>query len=521
MSITLSGQDKSTLRTAAYGAVSLMAAADATGKPHKTAMNGSVTLASATGPIGHVLAAKSKDIDLKSKSAAELADQVLPALTAAMSLLEKQDPVEADNFRSIVLIAIDAAAHLRQGAPNPALAEMARKITAALDAAGMATADSGAAPAAAAGKDRPELQKAIEEIVDSGLAGVTMRVHDERGEWAGSAGEAELGGSAKPPINGHVRIGSNTKTFTATVVLQLVAEGKIGLDTPVDDYLPEFGLDERITVRMLLQHTSGVFNFSGEIYDDGTIAPGIPIPYSTTGKEWMDNRFKTYRPQELVELALSKPPRFEPGTGWSYSNTNYVLARLLIEKVTGRSVAEEMQRLILGPLGLSGTVVPEGPEIPEPHAQAYYRYEDGGEQKTIDITRQNPSWISSGGDMISTTQDLHTFISALLGGKLLPAPLLAEMCTPHPTGIPNMDYGLGVFVLTTDGGGTVISHNGAAVGHAALMYSTPDGSKTLTAALNCVDDADLSIAAAFQNAQQRLLKEVFGGGQADPAQPAG
>jgi D-alanyl-D-alanine carboxypeptidase len=349
---------------------------------------------------------------------------------------------------------------------------------------------------------------------------VSLRVHDERGEWVGSAGAAELGGAAKPPTNGHVRIGSNTKTFTATLVLQLVAEGKVGLDTPVADHLPEFGLDERITVRMLLQHTSGVFNFSGEVYDDGTVVLGSPMPYGPAGTEWLDNRLKTYRPQELVELALSKPARFEPGTGWSYSNTNYVLARLLIEKVTGRSFAEELQRLILGPLGMSDTVAPgTSTEIPEPHAHSYYRYEDAGERKTVDVTRQNPSWISAGGDMISTTQDLRTFFSALMGGRLLPAPLLAEMCTPHPTGIPNMDYGLGVFVVTTDGGGTLISHNGAAVGHAALMYSTPDGGKTLTAALNCVDDADLSIAAAFQNAQQRLLNEVFGGGQADPAQP--
>ncbi|MEV0424120.1 serine hydrolase domain-containing protein [Streptosporangium canum] len=520
MSITLSDQDKSTLRTAAYGAVSLVAAAGAAGgKPQKIAADGSIALASATGLIGHALGDRSKSIKLDSKSVAALADQVLPTLTAAVTLLEKQAPAEADNFRSIVLLAIETA-QIRHGRPSPAMAEMAREITAALDAAGVATADSGAVPAAAAGQDRPELQKALEEIVDAGFVGVSLRVHDERGEWVGSAGAAELGGAAKPPTNGHVRIGSNTKTFTSTLVLQLVAEGKVELDTPAADYLPEFGLDERITVRMLLQHTSGVFNFSGEVYDDGTVVLGIPIPYGPAGAEWLDNRLKTYRPQELVELALSKPARFEPGTGWSYSNTNYVLARLLIEKVTGRTYAEEMRRLILGPLGLSGTVVPDAsPEIPEPHAHAYYRHEDGGEQKTIDITRQNPSWISSGGDMISTTQDLHTFLSALLGGKLLPASLLAEMCTPHPTGIPNMDYGLGVFVLTTDGGGTLISHNGAAVGHAALMYSTPDGSKTLTAALNCVDDADLSIAAAFQRAQKRLLDEVFCGGQADPAQP--
>ncbi|MEV4177198.1 serine hydrolase domain-containing protein [Nonomuraea sp. NPDC049709] len=527
MSIPLSDQDKSTLRTAAYGAVSLMAAA--TGSPRKAATKATtkatIALTSATGLVGHVLAANAEDIELQGKTVAELADQVLPALTAAMNLLGGQAPAEAGNFRGTILLAIEAA-QARPDQAGTTTAAMARKITAALDAAaldaaGAAAAGGGAAPAAASGHDRPELQQAIEEIVDSGFLGVSLRVHDERGAWAGSAGVAELGGAAKPPVNGHVRIGSNTKTFTATLVLQLVAEGKIGLDIPAADYLPEFGLDRRVTVRMLLQHTSGLFDFLGEVYDDGTFAPGITIPYGPAGREWVDNRFKTYRPQELVELALSRPARFEPGTGWSYSNTNYVLARLLIEKVTGRSLAEEMQWRILGPLGLSGTVVPDAsPEIPEPHAHAYYRYEDAGEQKTIDVTRQNISWSSTGGDMISTTQDLHTFISALLGGKLLPAELLAEMCTPHPTGIPNMDYGLGVFVVTTDGGGTVISHNGGTVGHAALMCGTPGGSRTLTAALNCVDDADLSIAAAFRYAQQRLLNEVFGGGQADPAQPA-
>ncbi|MEW4429836.1 serine hydrolase domain-containing protein [Paenibacillus pabuli] len=359
----------------------------------------------------------------------------------------------------------------------------------------------------AAGQDRPELQKAIQEIVDSGFLGAQLRVHDEQGEWVGSAGVSKLGDTAKPPTNGHFRIGSNTKTFTATVVLQLVAEGRIGLEDPVVDYLPEFGLDRRITVRMLLQHTSGVFNFTGEYYEDGKVVPGIPWQ----GQEWIDNRFKTYRPEELVRLALSKSVRFEPGTAWSYSNTNYVLARLLIEKVTGSSLVEEMQRLILGPLGLSGTVVPGTQSmIPEPHAHAYYRYEDDGEQKTVDITNQNPSWISTGGDMISTTKDLHTFISALMGGKLLPAALLAEMCRPYP----KIGYGLGVFVQDAgSNGGTIITHNGGISGYAALMYSTPDGSKTLTASINYVDDAAMSLAVPFQKATQRLVEEVFGGGQ--------
>ncbi|MFB7374685.1 serine hydrolase domain-containing protein [Streptomyces sp. NPDC056222] len=365
-----------------------------------------------------------------------------------------------------------------------------------------------------AGQDRPELQKAIQQIVDSGFAGVQLRVHDERGEWVGSAGVRKLGESAEPAIDGRFRIGSTTKTFTATVVLQLVAEGRIGLDSPVDDHLPRFGLDRRITVRMLLQHTSGLFSHTGEYYEDGTVVPGIPWQ----GQEYVDRRFHTYDPEELVRLSLSKPARFEPGADWSYSNTNYVLAKLLIEEVTGRSLAEEMQRLILRPLGLSGTVVPgTSPEIPEPHAHGYYRYEHAGRWNVVDVTRFNVSWVSAAGDMISTTEDLHTFFSALMSGKLLPDSLLAEMRTPHP----KLGYGLGVFVEELDGGGTVLHHNGGFFGWAALMYSTPDGRRTLTASLTG-GDAELDFAAtaaAFQQAQKALVKEVFGG-QAGSTEPA-
>ena len=353
------------------------------------------------------------------------------------------------------------------------------------------------------GQDRPELQKAIEELTESGFLGVQLRVTDEQGEWVGSAGVRELGQSAKPLMDGHFRIGSSTKNFVATSVLLLVAEGRIGLDAPADDYLPEFGLDRRITVRMLLQHTSGIFNHTGELYEDGTIVLGVPWQ----GKEWVDNRLKTYLPEDLVRLSLSKPARFAPGTGWSYANTNYVLARLVVEKVTGRTFAEELRRLILGPLGMTGTVAPgASPEIPEPHNHGYYRYEDAGQERTVDVTRQNPSWVGAGGDMISTTRDLHTYFSALMGGKLLPAEMLTEMRTPEAT----VGYGLGVFAQETEGG-TVFHHNGATMGSAALMYGTPDGSKTLTAGLTWVDDADLSIAPAFQTAQQRFVDAVFCG----------
>ncbi|MFD8708668.1 serine hydrolase domain-containing protein [Kitasatospora sp. NPDC059648] len=353
------------------------------------------------------------------------------------------------------------------------------------------------------GQSRPQLQKAIEDLVEDGFLGIQLRVDDERGEWVGSAGVRELGRSARPLTTGHFRIGSSTKSFVATSVLLLVAEDRIGLDVPVAYYLPEVGLDRRITVRMLLQHTSGIFNHTGELHEDGTIVPGVP----RQGKEWVDNRFMTYRPEELVRLSLSKPARFAPGAGWSYANTNYVLARLVVERVTGRSFADELQRLVLGPLEMTGTVAPgASPEIPGPHNHGYYRYEDAGRERTVDVTRQNPSWVGAGGDMISTTRDLHTYFSALMGGRLLPAELLAEMRTPEATA----GYGLGVFAQETEGG-TVFHHNGATMGSAALMYSSADGGTTLTAGLTWVDDADLSMAPAFRAAQQRLVGEVFCG----------
>lgn len=356
-------------------------------------------------------------------------------------------------------------------------------------------------------QDRPELHKIMQETVDSGFVGMQLRVHDERGEWVGSAGARRLGEPELPPTEGHFRIGSATKNFVATTVLMLVAEGGIGLEDRVADHLPEFGLDRRITVRMLLQHTSGVFNHTGEVHEDGTFAPGI----TWSGREWVEDRFRTYPPEELVRLALSEPSRFEPGTGWSYANTNYVLARLLVERVTGRSLAEETRRLILGPLGLTGTVVPTTQtEVPEPHAHAYYRYEEEGRERTVDVTRQNPSWISSGGDMVSTTRDLHTYFSALMGGRLLPPELLAQMRTPEE----KVGYGLGVFVQETDGR-TLFHHNGGIAGSAALMYATADGGSTLTASLTYVDDAGLSLAQTFQETTRRLVGEVFGGGRTE------
>ncbi|WP_330228448.1 hypothetical protein OHA40_20140 [Nocardia sp. NBC_00508] len=131
----LTEQDKTTLRTAAYGAIALLTAADATGSPHKIATAGSIALGSATGLVGHVLAEKAEGAKLNGKSVAAIADVVLPALTEAMSLLNKQDPAEADNFRNTINVAIEAATRARKGQPSPTVADMTRKINEALNAA--------------------------------------------------------------------------------------------------------------------------------------------------------------------------------------------------------------------------------------------------------------------------------------------------------------------------------------------------------------------------------------------------
>ncbi|WP_327357390.1 hypothetical protein [Streptomyces sp. NBC_01304] len=134
MAITLTDQEKITLRTAAYGAVTLLAAADAAGSPHKIATQGSIALATATGPVGHILAERTKIENLDGKSTADIADRVLPALTETVGVLKKQDPAEADNFRSILTVAIESATQNRKGQPSPTVAEMTRKINEALDA---------------------------------------------------------------------------------------------------------------------------------------------------------------------------------------------------------------------------------------------------------------------------------------------------------------------------------------------------------------------------------------------------
>jgi D-alanyl-D-alanine carboxypeptidase len=374
------------------------------------------------------------------------------------------------------------------------------RLGAALLAAALVTGLTGAT--ADASTDRPEVRQAMAALHDAGVAGVQLRIHDENGDWVGSAGVRELSGG-KVPTNGRFRAGSITKTFVSTVVLQLVNEGRVALDDPIAQYLPRYGFDPRITVRMLLNHTSGLFNYTGEPKPDGTVEPGIPL----FGADFAQNRFRDYTPRQLIEVSLSKPARFAPGTSASYSNTNYIVLGQLIERLTGTPWEVQVRQRILGPLGLRDTVLPgRWPDIPGPHAHGYYAYHDNGQFTVLDATRLNPSWAGSAGALISTTRDLDTFISALLGGRLLPAALLAEMKAPSRYA----PYGLGLAALDLGPtcGGVHYGHDGSIHGYLSYMFSTPDRGERLELSVT-MGAADLDDPAVSQRVLAALNNVII------------
>lgn len=332
--------------------------------------------------------------------------------------------------------------------------------------------------------DRGAVQRGLDKMTTTGALGAQARITDGRRDLVARSGVAELGRDKPVPLDGRFRVGSITKVFVSTVVLQLVGEGKVELDAPVRRYLPGLLPDgDRITVRMLLQHTSGLFNYTGA------------LPLDPAGFETI--RYKHWEPTELVALATAKPLDFAPGTSWNYSNTNYVVAGLLIEKITGKPYGRAVEKRILQPLGLRDTSVPgDRTSIPGPHAHGYYKVGD----QPVDVTRINPSVAWAAGEMISTTADLDRFVDALLDGKLLKQAQLAEMTTPLPF---TNGYGLGIERSVLACGVEVWGHGGGIPGYNSLMLSTRDTGKRLEVSVTsapepgAVEGAEEVLNAAF------------------------
>ena len=338
-------------------------------------------------------------------------------------------------------------------------------------APGASETPSPVATGSASSTEKEQVLSAAQSLVDGGYPAALTAVRDKDGNTIGAAaGVGNLETGEAPPLDGEVRIGSNTKTFVAVVIMQLVQEGKITLDEPIETYLPGLihgeGIDaSKITVRQLLQHTSGLPEYTDT------------VPGETDIFQIRDNYYST---RDLLDVALSKPAAFEPGSQFKYSNTYYIGLTLLAEKVTHRPLAEQIPQRIIEPLGLSHTYYP-GPgeeDIRGTHPHGYHRNTPPEEWK--DITRIDPSWAGGAGAMISTPSELGTFIQATFNGTLLTQDSIAEMKKTVDTGRPNRGYGLGIFSMPLSCG-TAWGHTGGIHGYMTQNMVGPDGTTVTTA----------------------------------------
>ncbi|MEU6987580.1 serine hydrolase domain-containing protein [Streptomyces sp. NPDC046324] len=354
----------------------------------------------------------------------------------------------------------------------------ARTLLAATAVAAL-TAGALAAPAVAATApkkpDHTATQRALDAAVEAGVPGAVAQARTGHAAWTGTAGER--GGKDR------YRVGSITKTFVATVLLQLQAENRLDLDDPVEKWLPGVvsgnGHDGRkITVRQLLNHTSGVYDVTSD----------AGFQQKVFGPDFLKHRYDTWTPEQLVAVAMTHEPDFAPGTSWSYSNTNYVLAGMVIEKATGRPYGKEVDRRILKPLRLRATSVPGTTvTVPRPSSRAYSKLSLDPNAPTVhDVTELNPSLAGAAGEMISDSNDLQTFYQALFKGKLLPKAEMREMTRAVPVGAENPEffYGLGLMKVKLSCGKEVWGHGGGIHGSSSQAVSTRDGEHSLAMNFN-------------------------------------
>jgi D-alanyl-D-alanine carboxypeptidase len=299
------------------------------------------------------------------------------------------------------------------------------------------------------------------------LAGSVTIVRDGADVSRYSAGYSDLDTRTDFVPKTHVRVASITKTFVAATILQLVAEGKVDLDAPIEKYLPGRihgdGIDANaITVRQLLRHQSNL----PEYFDAQTPVPTTPVTAD-----------------QLLDAALQKRPQFPPGSAVKYTNTNYVIAGMLIEKLAGQPVTDEITRRIIVPLGLSNTYFPAAGDtgLRAPFAHGYQTAEGNRE----DATKFNASAAGMSGSLVSTNEDTSAFLTALLGGRVVPPAQLREMMNTvdWTDAGPGFRYGLGLTSIDLDCGVKVWGHGGDVNGYHSLMakaFAGPAVSITFT-----------------------------------------
>ena len=397
------------------------------------------------------------------------------------------------NPRKWIAISLAAAAAATVTATAATATATATTATASAATASAATARAAAAAAAPDGHGytQQDLQRDLDAITATGVPGVLAEVRTGSRVLRGTSGVANL--DTRAPVNGggHFRIGSNTKTFVSVVLLQLVAEHRLSLDDTVARWLPGVvhgnGNDgNQITVRELLQHTSGLHNYTDDLQAE------ITSPEAYTKLE-----FEQFSRQDLLNIAFSHQPTSAPGAAFNYSNTNYILLGMIIEKVTHDSWEDQVTKRIIAPLGLRHTLAPgTSTRLPSPHATGYLIF---GKNTRVDTTSENMSWAGSAGALISTASDLSRFWSAIGNGTLLPPAQIREMRQTVPAAggdvatVPGSRYGLGIFSIPLTCGGVYWSHEGDVPGYNTVGAVSSDGRTTVVESINSnVDDPVLA-----------------------------
>ncbi|XRQ05582.1 serine hydrolase domain-containing protein [Actinomadura welshii] len=375
--------------------------------------------------------------------------------------------------RAARLVAAGAAAALAA-----ALAQV--PATAAPDGTGHGSAPRVTHTPAAGPFDPAKLRATLDATHEAGMHGLYSSVRDGDTGWDGAAGVADIRTRRPVTPNMRQRAGSITKTFVATAILQQVEKGRIELDAPVSRYLPGLvpgELGDQVTVRMLLNHTSGIGDY---------VASAFPSLNDLSPESLDAHRFRKVPPEQLVQWGLAAPSTGLPGERWSYSNTNYIIAGLLLEEVTGARAEKYIQRHVIAEAGLTDTYFPSSPWVFGPHPRMYeslYQHVD----PPRDYSTYDMSWAWTAGALVSTTRDLNRFYRRLLTGKLIGAEALVQMkravAVKDAEGNFLMNYGLGLYALSLPCG-TFWGHDGAVFGAATQSLSAEDGSRQMSVALN-------------------------------------
>lgn len=331
------------------------------------------------------------------------------------------------------------------------------------------------------------LQAALDDIHRAGVPGVFAEVRDGERRWRGAAGVADI--ETGRPVTADMchRVGSITKTFTAAAVLQQVENGQIGLDTSIGHYLPKLvpgARGDAVTVRMLINHTSGLAEYLPYAYPSLAAFPAVA---DTRPDSLDENRHRRFDPLELIELGVSAPAVGTPGgTPGIYSNTNYLLLCRLLGLVTGTTAEKYITGNVIEKAGLRDTELPEGTRIDGPHSRSYEAW-FGMLEPPRDFSVFDMSWVGPAASLISTVADLNQFFGLLLAGEIVAPSSLAQMQRTVPVISfegKTIEYGLGLHRIEMPGHGTFWGHDGSVWGAGAISMVRADGARQFSAAIN-------------------------------------